>query len=144
MQLSSNGLDFIKNHEGFRPKIYYDSAGLKTIGFGHLIKPSDKFTVKTVLTYSDALSLLYSDLLPFCKCVSSINSKLTQNQFDALVSFCYNVGEGAFLSSTLVKCILKNDFLSASNQFERWVYAGGKVIEGLRLRRVSERDLFLK
>ena len=73
-----------------------------------------------------------------------VSVPLTQNQFDALVSFCYNVGQSSLLSSTLLKKLNNKDYKGASNEFLKWNKSGGKVLQGLVNRRKDEREVFLK
>lgn len=138
-QLSQNGLDFIKAREGFSAYSYPDHKG-RSIGYGHLIKPGESFEEPISGTVAD--SLLMNDVSWAVNVVNnSVNVPLTQNQFDALVSFAFNVGAGAFAKSTLVKRI-NNDDPQAVNEFARWVYASGKVLPALVARRELEVNLF--
>ena len=142
MNISQNGINLIKNFEGCRLEAYKCSAGVWTIGYGHT--GSDVYKGLTI-TQEKAESLLKSDLIVHCNNVSKlVKVKLNQNQFDALVSFEYNIGYGNFSSSTLLNLLNKGDYAGAANQFERWVYAGGKVLAGLQKRRKAEKELFLK
>ena len=142
MNISQNGINLIKQFEGCRLEAYKCPAGVWTIGYGHT--GSDVYKGLTI-TQEKAESLLKSDLIVHCNSVSKlVKVKLNQNQFDALVSFEYNVGYGNFSSSTLLKLLNKGDYAGAAGQFERWVYTGGKVLEGLKKRRKAEKELFLK
>ena len=140
MKISQNGINLIKQFEGLRLEAYQCSAGVWTIGFGHT--GSDVYKGLTI-TQEKAENLLKIDLTIHCNNISKlVKVKLNQNQFDALVSFEFNIGYGNLSSSTLLKLLNKGDYMGAANQFERWVYAGGKVSEGLKKRRKAEMSLF--
>ena len=141
MNISKKGIDLIKRFEGCRLKAYRCPAGVWTIGYGHTnnVRPDD------IITQNDAEELLKRDLKVHEDNVKRVvKIALTQNQFDALVSFEYNVGYGAFANSTLLKLLNAGNYNGASKQFERWVYAGDRVLEGLVKRRKEEKGLFLK
>lgn len=141
MQTSQKGIDLIKQFEGLSLKVYDDAVGLKTIGYGHLIKKGEVFTT---LTQKEAEDLLAKDLKQFEVGVStSVKVALTQNQFDALVSFAFNLGMSNLNSSTLLKKLNAGDITGASNEFVRWNKAGNKVLAGLTRRRMAEKELFL-
>lgn len=141
MKISKNGLDLIKQFEGCELKVYLDAIGLPTIGYGHLIKKGEIFNV---ITLKQAEDLLKSDLKMFEDGVSDlVKVKLSQNQFDALVSFAFNVGLGNLEKSTLLKLLNAGDYAGAGNQLPRWNKAGGKILNGLTKRRNAERDLFI-
>ena len=138
--ISTKGLDFIKSWEKFIPHVYKDAAGLPTIGYGHLIKPGESYTT---ITEPEAVALMKKDLQPMLNnIIKSIKVDINQNQFDSLCSFCYNVGSGGFVKSTLLKLINKNLLSEASNEFGKWVKAGGKTLSGLKRRREAERKMF--
>ena len=140
MNISKKGIDLIKRFEGCRLKAYRCPAGVWTIGYGHTgnVKSTD------VITQEKAEEILKRDLKVHEDNVKRVvKIALTQNQFDALVSFEYNVGYGAFANSTLLKLLNAGNYNGASKQFERWVYAGDRVLEGLLKRRKAERELFL-
>ena len=132
----------IKDHEGLRLTAYQDGGGVWTIGYGHT--GSD---VREGLTIplSEAERLLTRDLRTAEWHVTRlVKVKLTQNQFDALVSFVYNVGGDAFEKSTMLRLLNAGEYEGAANQFLRWNKDNGKVVQGLINRRIKERDLFLK
>lgn len=136
--LSQAGLAALQNREGFSAKPYADHKGY-SIGYGHLIKEGENLTYVSV---AQALDLLASDVQWAQDAVlSAITVPITQNQFDALVSFAYNVGAGAFKRSTLVKRINAGDS-DAGQEFGRWVYASSQKNQGLIARRQSERQQF--
>jgi lysozyme len=132
----------IKTAEGLRLTAYKDGGGVWTIGYGHT-----GADVREGLTIplSEAERLLTRDLRVAENHVNgAVQVKLTQNQFDALVSFVYNVGGDAFRKSTLLKKLNAGDYLGAADQFPRWNKDNGKVVDGLTNRRREERALFLR
>lgn len=132
----------IKTAEGLRLTAYKDGGGVWTIGYGHT-----GADVREGLTIplSEAERLLTRDLRVAEGHVNdAVKVKLTQNQFDALVSFVYNVGGGAFRSSTLLKLLNAGDYGNAADQLLRWNKDNGKVVDGLTNRRREERELFLR
>lgn len=140
MRTSEQGLLLIKKFEGLKLESYKCSAGVWTIGYGHTsnVKRSDK------ITKDEAENLLQNDLIYFESAICDfVKVPLNQNQFDALVSFVFNIGVGAFSTSTMLKFINANHFPLAAGQFDRWVYAKGKKLEGLVKRRKEEKELFL-
>lgn len=147
MKTGLNGLNLIKEKEGLRLKPYLCSAGVATIGYGStMYADGRKVTLKdAAISEKQALELLANTLGKYEKAVNDyVKVQLTQNEFDALVSFTYNLGAGNLLSSTLLKKINAGDKAGAANQFDVWNKAGGKVLEGLVKRRAAEKDLFLK
>lgn len=147
MQLSEKGLNLIKEFEGFRSNPYKCSAGVATIGYGSTyyrngkkVSMSDK-----PISEDEANSLLaYIANKDFGEFVNKVvKVELNQNQFDALVSFAYNLGNGNLQNSTLLKKVNQKDFVGASKEFVKWNKAGGKELIGLTKRREKERDLFL-
>ncbi len=142
MNISQKGIDLIKNFEGCRLTAYRCPANILTIGYGHT--GSDVVTGQKI-TQEQAEKLLKSDLLVHCNNVSRlVKVPLTQNQFDALVSFEFNVGYGNFASSTMLKLLNQKKYREAAAQFDRWVYANRKVLAGLVKRRAAEKNLFLQ
>jgi lysozyme len=143
MKLSGAGLDFIKDREAFSPTMYRDMAGLPTIGYGHLItNPKDPLMTNHV-SRELAREILADDVREFEKCVSeAVTVPLEQCEFDALVSLAFNIGCGAFVMSTLLKKLNQGDKEGAAGQFEKWVYAKGKRIQGLANRRAMEEAMF--
>ena len=140
MRTSQIGIDLIKKWEGLRLKAYLCPAGVPTIGYGHTgdVKKGD------IVTPKGAEELLRADLRRFEEGVSRlVRVKLNQGQFDALVSFSYNLGLGALSRSTLLKRVNKGDYYYAANEFLKWTRAGGKILKGLVARRKEERDLFI-
>ena len=140
MKLSADSLVIIKNFEGFRNKTYTCPAGFKTIGYGHLIANDNAIEEIDEVT---ACELLAQDLFNSEKAVSrNISVPLTQGQFDALVSFTFNVGAGALQRSTLRQKINRLEYEDASGEFLRWIYANGVKIAGLVSRRNIEMKIF--
>ena len=145
MKTSSTGLDLIKHFEGFEPKAYLCPAGVLTIGYGSTGK---HVTRGQTITEAEATALLAKDVVRFENGVNKLGVTLTQNQFDALVAFVYNVGEGSFNASTLVKRLKAGDMVGAAAQFGVWNKARVKgvltVLKGLTTRRAAEAALFRK
>lgn len=144
MKTSANGIAHIKEFEGFRGKRYLCPAGKWTIGYGHVIVDSERVTLWDAdLTEEQATKLLMKDLVRFEDAVSAMVAVLlTQGQFDALVSFAYNLGEAKLRSSTLLKLLNAGDYDGARKQINRWVYSNGKKLEGLIRRRARETEMF--
>ena len=141
MSPSDKALDLIRQFEGLRLAAYKCPAGVPTIGYGTTRGVKMGMTV----TKDEAEKLLQADVTPFSDRINKlVKVKLNQNQFDALVSFVYNVGSGAFADSTMLKLINQNLLDDAANQFIRWNRANGEVLTGLTRRRMAERDLFLR
>ena len=141
MKTSQKGVDFIKRHEALRLNSYLDAVGVWTIGYGHTKTAKKGMTI----TEAEAEKLLVDDLKHAEDEINSHNLPLKQHQFDALASFIFNVGTGAFRTSTLLKRI-KTDVNHPDiiNQFNRWIYGGGKVLSGLVKRRRQEVDIYTK
>jgi len=138
--LSNQGAKFIAGFEGFRADAYWDQWGsVWTIGFGHTggVRPGEK------VTKEQALKVLREDAATAGQAVKDlVDVELSQKQFDALVSFCFNLGGGALAESTLLKKLNRGDYKGAQHQFGRWVHAGGQVLPGLVKRRAAEARLF--
>lgn len=146
IRISKAGVNKIIEHEGLRLKPYKDSAGLWTIGYGHLIKfPEEKYLLNPEgIIKKEAEKLLKHDLKPAEKAVNDfVKMPLTGNQYDALVSFVYNVGSGNFADSTMLRRLNVGDYDGAAAEFPKWKYAGGKENAGLLARRAKEQNLFL-
>lgn len=145
-QINEEGLDIIKRWEqgpegSFAPVPYRDPAGHATVGWGHMLRPHDAFDYP--LSAEDADELLAADLERFERYVEDlVEVEINDNQFSALVSFCFNVGPGALQRSTLLRKLNEGDFEGAANEFPRWRKAGGRILRGLELRRADERALF--
>lgn len=134
------GIDLVKASEGLRLKAYRDPVGILTIGYGHT--GSDVREGQT-LSEQEAVQLLMDDVRFAEVAVKAyVNVPISQNQYDALVDFTFNVGVGALQSSTLLKKLNAGDYIGAGQEFHRWNKAGGKVLPGLTKRRASEAALF--
>jgi lysozyme len=138
---SDAGIALTKGFEGLRLTAYRDSAGVLTIGYGHT---GPDVTEGMTIDEAEAEALLLADVQGAVNCVNrAVTATITQNQFDALVDFCFNVGCGALLNSTLLRKVNAADFAGAAAQFALWVHAGGEVLAGLVRRRKAEAEMFL-
>lgn len=141
--LNKASIDLIKSFEGLKLTAYLCPAGVPTIGYGTTKGLTRADVGKKTITEAEATGLLIEDVARFEKAVDKlVKVKLTENQRGALVSFTYNLGEGNFGSSTLLKKINAGDFKSAQSEFAKWDKAGGKVLAGLTRRRAAEAKLF--
>lgn len=146
---SAGGVKFIAGFEGFFSRPYNDPVGYCTIGYGHLIayrgcNGQDRAKWGS-LSQGEAQRLLRGDLRGFERCINdNVSVRLTQGQYDALVSFTYNLGCGAFQGSTLRQRLQARAYCSAGNEFLRWDRAGGQQLAGLTRRRKAERVTFLR
>lgn len=146
MKTSNKGKAIIKQYEGFRAKPYLCPARVPTIGYGATYYTDGrKVTLRdAAISEADADKLLDKMLGKYEDAVNRyVQVPITQNQFDALVSFCYNLGQGALRKSTLLKKLNNKDYNGAADAFLNWVYASGKKLQGLVNRRTDERKLFL-
>ena len=147
MKTSKNGILLITTFEGLRLRPYLCSAGIATIGYGSTFY-EDGTTVKMTnkpITKERAMELFKTTLVQYENAVNKlVKLTLTQNQFDALVSFTYNVGIGAFTKSILLKVINTNpnDLINIEKNFLKWNKANKKVITGLTNRRIAEYKLY--
>ena len=139
MAIAKSTLSFITKEEGLRNKAYKDSKGLWTIGVGHLIKPDEKHLLTATLTDQEVEELLQSDL-KWCQDAvdNHVKVPLTQNQYDALYSLCFNIGETNFRKSTVLRKVNENDLKGAADAILMW-----NKPEVLINRRKRERALFL-
>lgn len=148
MKISENGLNLIKQFEGLSLTPYLCPANIPTIGYGNTFyEDGTKVTLKDKpITEQRANELLeYIVNKTFSENINKVvKVPLNQNQFDALVSFAYNIGNGNFNWSTLLKKLNKLDYEGASLEFGRWNQANGKILQGLVLRRQKEKELFNK
>ena len=147
MKIGSEGLKLIKEFEGCKLISYKCPAGVWTIGIGST-RYADGSPVKANQALPNegaALMLLTKTVAAYEHTVNTVGVELTQNEYDALVSLCYNIGSGNFVSSTLVKMLKAGEPKSeVAKQFLRWDKAGGKPLAGLTRRRNAEAELFLK
>ena len=140
MHISSHGLDLIRSFEGFYPVPYRCPAGLWTVGYGHVIGPQEP---RETITKTHAEALLVTDVQLSEQAVAAlVRVALHQGQFDALVSFTFNVGAGAFERSSLRRVINRGEHAEVPRQLYRWVYAAGRKMPGLLRRRVAEARLY--
>lgn len=145
MQTSEKGIALIKEFEGCRLTAYQDSVGVWTIGYGWT-QPVDGKPIRAGMTIKQetAERLLKTGLVSYESDVSRlVKVGLTQVQFDALVSFTYNLGARSLSTSTLLRKLNAGDYAGAADEFLRWNKAGGKVLNGLTRRREAELALFL-
>ena len=139
--ITQQGIDLIKHFEGFSPAIYICPAGYPTIGYGHLAYDNESFDR---ISESEAEDLLRKDVEVAERAVTRlINTPLTDGQFDALVSFTFNLGTGALQRSTLRRVANRGEHNKVPEQLMRWVWAGGRKLNGLVLRRFAESELYL-
>ena len=146
MRTSDAGVSLIKTFEGFRAKPYRCPAGIPTIGYGATFYPDGRKVSLNdpAITEAYATELLRDMLGGFERGVlRQVKVELAQHEFDALVSFAYNVGSEALAGSTLLKRLNANDKKGAADQFLRWNRADGRVMSGLTRRREAERAMFL-
>lgn len=130
----------IKKFEGLKTKAYLCPAGVLTIGYGH----THGVITGDVCTAEQAEVWLKEDCLVAELTLSAdVNVSLSQNQFDALVSFIFNLGSGNFIKSTLLQKLNARDYAGAADEFGKWVNAGGRKLPGLVKRRAAEKMLFL-
>ena len=143
---SDSGKAFIKSFEGKRLAAYDDGVGVWTIGYGTIKYPNGvKVKKGDVCTDAQVDQYFSNDLVKFENSVNSlVKVPLTQNQFDALVSFAYNLGATNLSNSTLLRKLNSKDYKGAAAEFQKWNKAGGKVMNGLTKRRNAEMELFLK
>jgi GH24 family phage-related lysozyme (muramidase) len=142
-RITQTGLELIKKFEGFSSHIYICAAGYPTIGYGHLVKENERAEFANGITEAQALELLRKDVQIAEKAVSRlITVPLTDGQFDALVSFTFNLGSGALQRSTLRNKINREEYEDVPAEFMKWVLAGGRKLEGLIKRRNSEAYMY--
>ncbi len=147
-KISENGINLIKSFEGFSSKPYLCPAKICTIGYGATFYPNGKKVTMAdkPITEAEGVELLKSMLSKFEQYVDSFCiDTITQNQFDALVSFCYNLGPANLKASTLLKKVNKNpNDETIRVEFMKWTKASNKVLKGLVVRRQAEADLYFK
>jgi lysozyme len=135
MLYSQSGLQMTEEFEGCSLTSYQDSGGVWTIGWGHTTGVAPGMTI----TQNQADDFLMEDIQTAVNAVNNlVEVPLSQNQFDALVDFCFNVGIANFANSTLRKLLNKSDYAGAAAQFDNWDYAGGVQSPGLLRRRQAE------
>lgn len=146
MKTSSTGLALIKHFEGLRTKAYRDGGGVWTIGYGHTAAAGAPIPRAGMeITAQDAMDILARDLGQYERGVSAaLKRSPTQNQFDAMVSLCFNIGIKAFTGSSIVRYFNEGNTKKAAERFLAWNQDNGKVIPGLTRRREAEKALFLE
>jgi lysozyme len=145
MSISIAGLDAIKSHEALRLVKYRDQAGLWTIGYGHLIRPWENFDAG--ITEEKALGLLVADLAEAERAVNAgVRVPVSQSMYDAMVSLAFNIGSGAFASSSVLRRVNQGDLEGAASAFALWnkVTIDGALVvsNGLVSRRAAEAAMF--
>ena len=149
MKTSSAGLAIIKKWESFRSKPYLCPARVPTIGYGSTLYPDGRAVRLSdpAITETQAVEILAATLVKYEDAVRryTANAKkpLNQNQFDALVSFTYNVGIGNLQTSSLLRLVNAGNFAGASREFGKWIFSKGKKLQGLVNRRADEARLFM-
>jgi lysozyme len=157
MKVSAKALEVIRHHEGVRQRPYRCPAKLWTVGVGHVLYPEqgklkiedrDGFPLRPedyrLYSMEEVNGILAADLQRFERGVEQfIPVKLTQGQFDSLVSFSFNVGLGTLQRSTLRQKVLRGDMQGAAEELLKYCMAGGKPLKGLQNRRIDERAMFL-
>lgn len=141
-EIPERAIKLIRLFEGFSSVVYICSGGYKTLGIGHLVRSDEVFPEE--ITMELAEELLRKDLLVAGAAIMRlVTVPITDNQYSALLSFCFNIGAGALQASTLRSMLNRGEYVDAADQFPRWCFAGGRKIKGLYLRRLRERELFL-
>ncbi len=144
LKSSQRIIDFIATYEKFSEKIYLDANNKETIGYGHLLLEGEREKFKNGITKQEAKKLMEADLEIAENAIKRlVKVPLTQNQFDALVSFVFNVGMGNFRRSTMLELLNQGKYEEASFEFLKWIKSGGKILPGLQRRRSDERKIFL-
>lgn len=143
MKTSQAGLSFIAHEEGEVLHVYKDQVGVATIGIGHALRPGESFP--NGITHDQALELLAQDAGTAEGAINKdVTVSISQNAFDALCSFTFNLGTGALGGSTLLKLLNQGNYAGAANEFPRWCHAPAGVINpGILARRKREQALFL-
>ena len=141
MQLSTAGQELLKRSEGFRNRTYLDVAGIPSIGYGHRILATESFPGG--IEEPQAAALLALDVRKAEQAVQRlVRVALAQSQFDALVDFCFNLGQGRLAASTLLQDLNIGRYDAAAEQLLRWDHTGAQEISGLKARREAEFHLW--
>jgi lysozyme len=141
MQLSAAGLELVKRSEGFRNRIYMDVAGIPSIGYGHRVLADESFA--NGIDEAEGAELLGRDLHIAEQAVQRlVRVALAQGQFDALVDFCFNLGQGRLAASTLLQDLNMGRYDAAAEQLLRWEHVGAQENAGLKARREAEFHLW--
>ena len=139
MKTGTKGIELIKHFDGCELEAYHCAAGVPTIGYGHIkgVQMGD------TITQEQAEEMLVEELNEYEGYINNmVTVELNQNQYDAMVSWVYNLGGGNLKASTLLRVLNQGEFDGVPAQIMRWNKAGGKVLEGLTRRRQAEADLF--
>lgn len=140
MKISDKGLELIKFFEGLRLEAYFCPAGLETIGYGHVLKKGDPKKI----TESEANQILKKDLEYFeTEVKNMLKVQVSQNQFDALVSFAFNLGPASLKTSTLLNKLNTKQPLECIVEFLKWTLIGKERSFGLLKRRIIEASMFM-
>jgi lysozyme len=146
VNVSKAGIALIKHHEGVRSRPYRCPANLWTVGVGHLIGDGKSLpdSWNRTFTAEEIDGILKSDLRRFELGVHKMlpNVPLRQHEFDAIISFCFNLGLGCFQRSTIRQALLRGDKKAAMESLVKYCRAGGKILRGLQIRRLDEKALF--
>lgn len=141
---SGDALSLIREFEGVKLKPYLCPADIPTIGVGHVMTSKEQREFTNGITEAKALELLSADIKHFADFLNGLSGiALNQHQFDALIALIFNIGNGAFAKSTLLKKLKAGDSAAAADEFLRWNKVNGKPVAGLTRRRKAERALFL-
>lgn len=142
---SSRLIEHLKSFEGLELRMYRDSAGLWTIGYGHLMTAAEQRIWRgRRMTEEQAQALFRADVAAHAAYVDRyVSVPLTQSMYDALVSLVFNIGGGNFRRSTLLRLLNSGNYQGAMNEFHAWRRAGGRVVPGLVTRRSAEADWFM-
>lgn len=145
MKASSKCIDLIRKFEGFSAKVYRCPAGVLTLGYGST-RDTDGTPISANhpdINEAQASALMQATLVTYEDAVNRyVIAYINQNQFDALVDFAYNAGAQNLRTSTLLKLLNAKDYEGAANQFQAWIFGGGKKLNGLVKRRLAEKELF--
>ena len=146
MNVSKAAIALIKHHEGVRSRPYRCPARLWTVGVGHLIGDGKLLpdSYNRIFSQEEIDALLIRDLNRFERGISKMlpNVPLRQHEFDAIISFCFNLGLGCFQRSTIRQALLRGDKKAAMESLVKYCRAGGKILRGLQIRRLDEKALF--
>jgi GH24 family phage-related lysozyme (muramidase) len=141
--ITQAGIELIKRFEGFSHTVYICPADYPTIGYGHVVKPQEREQFASGITPEQAETLLRQDVQTAERAVLRlITVPLTDGQFDALVSFTFNLGAGALQRSTLRRKVNRGDHANVPAELRKWVWAGGRKLKGLVKRREAEAVLY--
>lgn len=145
--IMSGAKELIAGEEGLRLTVYQDTGGVWTVGYGHVVKPSDglyPYTSKRTITQAEADEFFRNDTAIATAAVKrNVRVPISENQRSALISLTFNIGGGALSTSTLLRKLNAGDIRGAADEFLKWVYDNGVRVAGLEDRRKRERALFL-